>query len=118
MIKPTITPLAISGLFVVVLSACATIHGNVIPMSGGEYKSEVTAETRKAAMSMASNDAKVTCKKAGKSGFVVISQNDRRDGPEIKTKSKLLNAAISLSTVGQTVRDNTTYEVTTLFKCQ
>jgi len=98
---------------------CATIQGTVTPVEGGQYKSFAQSNTKDQAIRIAANDAKVTCKEAGNKNFVVVSQVDQRNGPEEpKSGNKWLDTAISMSNVGDDVRKNTTFDVTTMFKCE
>ncbi|MBI3774875.1 MAG: hypothetical protein HY273_04855 [Gammaproteobacteria bacterium] len=98
---------------------CAILQGTVTPIEGGQYKSFAQSNTKDQAMRIAANDAKLTCKEAGNKNFVVVSQVDQRNGPEEpKSGNKWLDTAISMSNVGADVRKNTTFEVTTLFKCE
>lgn len=113
--KTAISILAIGFL----LSGCATLQGSITAMEGGEYKSYTQAKTKIAALKMADNDAKLTCKNEGGMKYVVTSQEESKNGPEeLTTGNKWVDKAISISQIGQDTRDQTDYEVTTLFKCK
>jgi len=111
-----VSAVALLGLSVF---GCATIQGTVTPVEGGQYKSFAQSNTKDQAMRIAANDAKVTCKDAGNKNFVVVSQQDQRNGPEeLKSGNKWLDTAISMSSAGADARKNTTFDVTTMFKCE
>lgn len=119
MINASHMPFCTLGIFAIFLSGCATINGAVTPMEGGEYKSFVSADSKKNAMRMVANDAKLTCKEAGKDGYIVVSQEEKQTGlGEITTGNNVLDKAISISKIGEATRKHTEYEIDTVFKCR
>ena len=93
-------------------------RGTVTPMEGGQYKSFVSSSTKALSLRIAALDAEKICQRAGNKRYVVISQEDKREGPELKTGNELLDTAISVSNVGEEIRKKTKFEVTTIFKCE
>ncbi|MBL4585209.1 MAG: hypothetical protein JKX83_11425 [Pseudomonadales bacterium] len=102
-----------------ILTACASIEGTISPMGGNQYKSFVSAEKKPEALSIASSDAKLTCKEEGNGKYVVVSQEVIKQEPKgIETGNKWLDKAIVIGTVGYGPNKEIRFEVTTTFTCQ
>ncbi len=106
------------GVISLSLMSCAMIQGSVTPIEGGQYKSFASSDTKNEAMRIAASDARLTCKKDGNKNYIMISQEDKREGPaELKIGNTWLETAITMSKAGQEAKKNTQYEVTSVFKC-
>lgn len=102
---------------VMILSGCAYIEGTVIPYENGQYQGVSIGATKRAALEIAVNDAKITCKNDGKQQYRVISQDLKFNAPpEIDTGNKIVDVIGKLAIQGSMDREDA-YEVTTVFKC-
>lgn len=107
--------------------------GAVLPMAGGTYQSTVKAGDPEQALKTFTHDAEVTCGDGKPPArrmpwesapppsppkFVVVSQSMRdKDGKEIKSGNKMLDAgiAVGLRRFGLEAQDSVT--ATTVFRC-
>lgn len=117
------------------LTGCATPperpRGAVVPMEGGRYQSAVKAADTESGLRTFTRDAEITCAKPdgrtrmpweaqpAPAKYVVVSQTLKtKDGKEIKSENKLLDAgiAVGLRRFGLEAQD--AVEVSTIFKCE
>lgn len=128
-------PLGALALIVGALAGCATPQerprGAVVPLEGGRYQSSVKAADTQAAMKTFTNDAEITCTKNDGSArmpwqgkpapgrYVVVSQTAKaKDGKEIKSDNKLLDAGIAVGLRKYGLEAQDAVEVSTIFKCE
>lgn len=117
-------PLAIAAA----LTACAApkLRGAVTPLEGGQYKSFVKGPDEPGAMKNFDADARQTCKEAkgsmnpfDKPKYLVVKQTTAdKPAPEAKTDNQYVNMAVTLSPMGQALRNEGRFEVSTVFRCE
>lgn len=124
----------IALLCLATLAGCASAperpHGAVLPLEGGRYQSAIKAADTEAALRTFTHDAEVTCAKTdgkprmpweGKPApakYVVVSQTLKtKDGKEIKSDNKLLDAGIAVGLRRFGLESQDAVEVSTVFKC-
>ena len=117
------------------LGGCATSPprptGAIVPLEGGRYQSSVQGLDGSQALKTFTRDAEITCAKPEQSArmpwdakpaparYVVLSQVSKtKDGKEIKSDNKNLDAgiAVGLRYVGLEAKDSV--EVVTVFRCE
>jgi isocitrate dehydrogenase len=105
---------------VVVVSGCATVRGNVFKQTDGTYKATFSARTEREALSVVSEDAKITCKKEEKTEkFMVVDQ--KAESMTQKTEGKTEGfAAVAGSAVSlyDKMTGSENYRATLIFKCE
>lgn len=102
--------------------------GAVVPIEGGQYRSSLKSSNEAQAQKVFMTDAEITCEKPPASSmfwskatpgkYVVVSQTMKeKEGKEIKSDDKKLDAgiAIALRKFGMEAQD--AVEVNTIFKC-
>jgi hypothetical protein len=115
------------------IAGCATPpprpSGAIVPMAGGQYRSAVKSADIERALRTFTNDAEITCGKppAGNmpwdkftpGKYEVISQTTKdKDGKEIKSDNKMLDAGIAVGLRRLGLESQDAVEVNTIFKCK
>ena len=128
---PLITLLLAATALVGCASAPPRPIGAVVPMEGGRFQSSTKGPDQERAMKTFTHAAEVTCgkhdgsprmpwqAKPAPAKYVVVSQNTKaKDGKQIKSDNKMLDAgiAVGLRQAGLEAQDS--FEVTTIFKCE
>lgn len=124
-------------LLVIALSAAACASppprptGAIVPMQGGQFRSEIAGMDAQQALSTFVRDAEITCRKGDDSAvrmpwtpappppkYTVISQDIRtKDGQQIKSDHKMLDAGIAVGLRRLGLEDKGSVQVTTMFRC-
>jgi hypothetical protein len=102
------------------LSACATQKGTVLPKDDGTYTVLTKAQNERDALRMAQLDAEYTCKKAtGRKHFVAISHKSDDVGPELASSKDAGVKGMAASVLQAAVRANNTenFKVEMVFRC-
>jgi hypothetical protein len=102
------------------LSACATQKGTVLPKGDGTYTVLTQAQNERDALRMAQRDAEYTCKKStGRKHFVSLSHKSQDVGPEIASSKDGGVKGMAASVLQHAVRANNTenFKVEMLFRC-
>lgn len=105
---------------VIALAGCAgQIYGTVVPIENDHYKAVSIDDDKRNAYKMASNDAKVTCKREGRDGYTVVSQDVQEpEAPQVKkTGNRWADSLLSVAEAGYAHQYGET-EVTTIFHCR
>ncbi|MGI9284062.1 MAG: hypothetical protein ACR2P1_01600 [Pseudomonadales bacterium] len=110
--------IAITSIMSLAILGCAQIHGNVVAYENGKYEATSIGANKMTVLKVADNDAKVTCKKAGRTGYRVISQevaiNELED---VATGVKLLDAVGKVALYAERSKQKDKYEAKTKFRC-
>lgn len=131
----TIYTAPIALLCLATLVGCASApqrpQGAVVPLEGGRYQSAIKAPDTATALRTFTNDAEITCTKSdgkarmpweGKPApgrYVVVSQSLKsKDGKDIKSDNKLLDAGIAVGLRRFGLEGQDAVEVSTIFKCE
>ncbi len=101
----------------VMLTACASLDGTVVPITEGQYRAMSFADNKKEAFKIAAHDAEFTCKDEG-GAYEVISQEFTKESDEVDTGNSLANAAVSITRFRYGIGSGKEYEVITNFKCK
>lgn len=104
----------------IALAGCAgQIYGTVVPIENDHYRAISIDDDKRRAYKIASNDAKVTCKRDGREGYTVVSQDvQQSEAPEVeKTGNRWADSLLSVAEAGYAHEYRET-EVTTVFRCR
>lgn len=101
----------------VILSACASLEGTVVPLTEGQYKAVSLADNKKEAFEIAAHDAELTCKKEG-GAYEVISQEQTKDSNEVETGNAVSDAMVGVALKKFGFSSSREFEVITKFRCK
>ncbi|KNZ32627.1 MAG: hypothetical protein AD742_10385 [Methylibium sp. NZG] len=106
-------------------------RGAIVPLEGGRYQSAVKSADVQAGLKTFTSDAELTCTKGGSKSrmpweakpepgkYAVISQTVKgKDGKEIKSDNKLVDAGIAVGLRKFGLESKDEVEVMTVFKCE
>ncbi len=131
--KPLSSTLVIAAT--ALAAGCATPPprptGAIVPMAGGQFQSAVTGADPQQTLTIFTRDAEITCSKdepkafrmpweppPKRAKFSVVSQTMKyKDGKEIKSDNKLLDAGIAVGLRKLGLEDKDSLQITTVFKC-
>lgn len=110
-----------TGVVTVVLGLAGCVSykptGAVMPQVDGSYNLMSTGRSESAALRVAQNDAKGTCRDEGKKKFFVIDQNTKYVGPNLEA-SVNRGAALKLLQIAAAHENKENYKVEMLIRCQ